>query len=77
MGPGRLVRLYYKRGREYDWIIEVLDILRSLPVLRVPQLRLVTWGSHQRMEYGALLVGRRRLWECLQGKLVPPRAGWQ
>ena len=42
MGPGHLVRLYYKKGREYDWIIEVLDVLRSLPVLRVPQLRLVT-----------------------------------
>ena len=76
MGPGRLVRLYYKRGRKYDRIIEVLGILRSLPVLRVPRLRLVTWGSHQRMECGVLLVGRRRLWECLQGTLVLPRAGW-
>ena len=77
MGPGRLVRLYYKRGREYDRIREVLGILRSLPVLRVPRLRLVTWGSHQRMERGVLLVGRRHLWECLQEKLVLPRAGWR
>ena len=76
MGPGRLVRLYYKRGREYDRIREVLGILRSLPVLWAPRLRLVMWGSHQRVECGVLLVGRRCLWECLQGKLVPPRAGW-
>ena len=76
MGPGCLVRLFYKKGREYDQIIEVLGILRSLPVLQVPRLWLVTWGSHQRMERGVLLVGRRRLWECLQGRLVPPRAGW-
>ena len=61
VGPGCLVRLYYKKGREYDWIIEVLGILRSLPVLWVPWLRLVTWGSHQRMERGVLLVGRRLL----------------
>ena len=27
MGPGRLVRLYYKKGREYDRIIEGLGIL--------------------------------------------------
>ena len=77
MGPGRLVRLFYKRGREYDRIREVLSIFRSLPVLRVPRLQVVTWGSHQRMECGVLLVGRRRLWECLQGRLVPPRAGWR
>ena len=50
MGPGRLVRLYYKKRRVYDWIIEVLGILRSLPVLRVLQLRLVTWGSHQMLQ---------------------------
>ena len=76
MGPGRLVRLYYKKGREYDQIIEVLGILRSLLVLQVPRLWLVMWGSHQRMERDVLLVERRLLWEYLQGRLVPPRAGW-
>ena len=77
MGPGRLVRLYYKKGKRSDRIREVLGILRSLLVLRVPWLRLVTWGSHQRMECGVLLVVQHRLWEYPQGRLVPPRAGWQ
>ena len=76
MGPGRLVRLYYRKGKKHDRIIEVLGILRSLPVLRVLWLQLMTWGSHQRMECGVLLVGWCRLWEYPQGRLVPLRAGW-
>ena len=61
MGPRRLVRLYYRKGRKHDWIIEVLGVLRSLLVLQVLWLWLVTWGSHQRMECGALLVGQHCL----------------
>ena len=56
--------------------MEVLGILRSLLVLQVLWLWLVMWGSHQRMKCGVLLVVQRRLWECLQGRLVPLRAGW-
>ena len=32
MGPRRLVRLYYRKGKKHDQIIEVLKVLRSLPV---------------------------------------------
>ena len=32
MGPRYLVRLYYKKGKKCDQIIEVLEVLRSLPV---------------------------------------------
>ena len=77
MGPGHLVRLSYKKEKKRDRIIEVLGILRSLLVLWVLQLWLVTWGSHQRMECGVLLVGQRHLWEYPQGMQVPLRAGWQ
>ena len=77
MGPGRLVRLFYRKRKKHDQIIEVLGILRSLLVLWVPWLWLVTWGSHQRMEHGVLLVGQCCLWEYPQGRLVPLRAGWQ
>ena len=77
MGPGCLVRLSYKKGKKRDWIMEVLGILRSLLVLRVPRLQLVTWGSHQRMECGVLLVGQCYLWEYPQGMQVPLRAGWR
>ena len=65
MGPGGLVRLFYRKEKKHDQIIEVLGILRSLLVLWVPRLWLVTWGSHQRMECGILLVRQRRRWECL------------
>ena len=76
MGPRRLIRLFYRKGKKHNWIIGVLGILRSLLVLWVPQLQLVTEGSHQRMECGVLLVGRCHLWEYPQGRLVLPRAGW-
>ena len=57
--------------------MEVLKVLRSLPVWPVPWLWLVIWGSHQRMVCGVLLVGWHHQWEYPQERWVPLRAGWQ